>query len=382
MTSQKHLFDLPPNIHYLNGAYMSPIPKSVYEAGLEGTKRKLQPWDIHSEDFFSEAEGIKAKFGKLIHAPARQIAIIPSASYGLKSAIQNIPTDSGKYIVTIANEFPSDYYTIAAWCKQNKKEVKIIQAPNLTKGKGAAWTEKIVDAITNDTAAVVLSTIHWTYGTRFDLKQIGEKCKIVYARFIADGTLSVGALPIDVIACNIDALVCAAYKWLMGPYSIGLAYYGEVYNGGTPIEDSWMNRSNAHDFTTLTQYVNDYLPGAARYNVGEFSNHVLLPMLDRALQQVAEWGPESIQNYCRRLIEPLLYYFRENGYWLEQDEYRADHLFGVLLPASLKKDELLKALINRNVFVSVRGDAIRISPHVYNDSNDITMLINVLKANR
>jgi hypothetical protein len=82
MNSQKHLFDLPNDIHYLNGAYMSPLLKSVYDAGVEGMKRKLHPWKIKSEDFFSEAEGVKEKFGNLIHAPAQQVAIIPSASYG------------------------------------------------------------------------------------------------------------------------------------------------------------------------------------------------------------------------------------------------------------------------------------------------------------
>ena len=295
MNSQKHLFDLPDDVHYLNGAYMSPSLKSVCSAGIEGIKKKLHPWEIQPDDFFAAAEGVKEKFGNLINAPAQQIAIIPSASYGLKSAVSNIPTDHGKSIITVANEFPSDYYTIATWCKQHSKNLNIIEAPDIRQGKGAAWTEKIINAIDHDTAAVVISTIHWTYGTRFDLKEIGNKCKSVNARFIADGTQSVGALPIDVTACNLDALVCAGYKWLLSPYSIGLAYYSDEYNNGVPIEDSWMNRSNAHDFTTLTQYANDYTPGAGRYNVGEFSNPILMPMLDRALQQVQAWGVDSVQ---------------------------------------------------------------------------------------
>jgi selenocysteine lyase/cysteine desulfurase len=255
-----------------------------------------------------------------------------------------------------------------------------VDAPDVTHGKGAAWTEKIINAITAETAAVVISTIHWTYGTRFDLKQIGEKCKAMDARFIADGTQSVGALPIDVVACKLDALICAGYKWLLSPYSIGLAYYSEEFNSGVPIEDSWMNRSNAHDFTTLTQYASDYAPGAARYNVGEFSHPILMPMLGRALQQIQEWGVESVQQYCGQLIQPLLQFFKQQGYWFEENEYRANHLFGVLLPASFDKQSLFSELQHRNVFVSLRGDAIRISPHVYNDYADITILIDILKS--
>src|SRR5688572_17194000 len=115
MTSQKHLFDLPDDIHYLNGAYMSPLMKSVQEAGIVGIKRKSNPSSISPDDFFNLAEEIKLKFGRIVHAPASQIAIIPSASYGLKSAVDNIPLNTGNHAVVLANDFPSDYNTIAEW---------------------------------------------------------------------------------------------------------------------------------------------------------------------------------------------------------------------------------------------------------------------------
>jgi selenocysteine lyase/cysteine desulfurase len=381
MTSQKHLFDLPDDIHYLNGAYMSPLLKSVEEAGIAGIKRKSNPSSISPGDFFSLAEDVKLKFGRIIHASASQIAIIPSASYGLKSAVDNISLNTGNHAVVIANEFPSDYNTVTEWCKKNKKAIKVIEAPKMMAKRGRMWTDKILEQINKETCAVVLSAIDWSDGTKFNLKMIGEKCKENNARFIVDGTQCVGAMPMDVVAFNIDALICAAYKWLMGPYSIGLAYYCENYNTGIPIEDSWMNKSNANDFTKLTRYVDDYKPGAARYNVGEFSNFILLPMLDRALQQIEEWDAVAIQDYCGNLINPLLNFLQENAYWFEEDQYRANHLFGFLLPDSVDKDKLLHQLQSSKVFVSLRGDAIRVSPHVYNEGPDIEALIEVLKSN-
>ena len=382
MTSQKHLFDLPADIHYLNGAYMSPLLKSVYKEGIKGIQRKLNPSSIYAEDFFNQAEAVKQEFGKLINAPSQQIAIIPSASYGLKSAVSNIPTDTGDHAIVVGQDFPSDHYTMREWCRRNKKELKVIDPPTLTTGRAAAWNEKIINAITTETSAIILSTIHWADGTKFDLKKIGEKCKASNTYFIADGTQSVGALPMDVGTLQIDALVCAAYKWLMGPYSMGLAYYSETYNNGTPIEDSWMTRSNAQDFTGLTRYVDDYSPGAGRYNMGEFSNFIHLPMVERGLQQLQKWGIDAIQNYCSKLIQPLLEYLDDHGYWFEQDEYRANHLFGFLLPAKASKEFFLQELKKRKVFVSVRGDVIRVSPHVYNDKKDIQALIGTLEKNK
>ena len=382
MTSQKHLFELPEDIHYLNAAYMSPLMKSVYEAGIEGMRRKLNPSSITDEDFFTGTEVVKQKFGNLIKAPEQQIAIIPSASYGLKAAVNNIPLNTGAHAIVIGHDFPSDHYTMREWCRKNKKELKIIDAPRLASGRGAAWNEKILNAITKDTCAIVLSTIHWTDGTKFDLKRIGERCREVNAYFIADGTQSVGALPIDVSAFKLDALVCAAYKWLMGPYSMGLAYYSEVFNGGTPLEDSWMTRSNSRDFSGLTTYVDDYSPGAGRYNMGEFTNFIHMPMVEAGLHQVEKWGVDSVQDYCSRLSQPLLAYLRAEGYWVEQDEYRASHLFGFLLPAKADKKNFSRELQKKKVIVSIRGDVIRVSPHVYNDQGDIKALIEVLEANK
>ncbi len=380
MESQRHLFEMPEDIHYLNGAYMSPLLKMVQAAGVEGTTRKLSPWELTADDFFDPAETVKQKFGQLVNAATQQVAIISSASYGLKSAINNIPVNNGDHAIVVANEFPSDYYTIQQWCRQNNKELKIIEAPDQLHHRGSKWNEALLQSITATTAAVVLSSVHWSDGTTFDLQKIGEKCNAINALFIVDGTQSVGALPIDVSAFKIDALVCASYKWLMGPYSIGLAYYSEKLNKGVPIEDSWMNKVNANDFSKLSNYLEDYKPGAYRYNMGEFSHTILMPMLNKALDQVLQWGTEPIQEYCGQLIQPLLQFLQENNYWIEEPASRSNHLFGISLPAGIDKSILLQDLQKNKVFVSLRGDLIRVSPHVYNNANDIHALIDVLKT--
>jgi selenocysteine lyase/cysteine desulfurase len=380
LNSQKHLFQLPSDIHYLNGAYMSPLLKSVEEAGMTGMIKKRNPSAIPTSDFFTEAALVKAKFGKLINAASEQIAIIPSASYGLANAIQNIPVNIGNTALVVSHEFPSGYYAIEKWCKQHHKVLKCINAPNETAIVGEAWNDEILNSITDDTSAVVISSVHWTNGTVFNLKAIGEKCKQHQALFIVDGTQSVGAMPLDVESCHIDALVCAAYKWLMGPYAIGLAYYSKVFNQGTPIEESWLNRSNAHDFTSLTQYSNDYISGASRYSVGALGNFILLPMLNAALDQILSWNPSTIQSYCEELTKPLVDNLNSNGFGIENHHYRTKHLFGFTLPQNVEQSILLKELSDNKIFVSCRGKAIRISTHFYNDQSDIQSLIAVLKT--
>lgn len=379
MSPQKHLFQLPEDGHYLNCAYMSPLLKSVEEAGIAGMQRKRNPAVIRPEDFFEEAETVRAKFGQLVNGDPGQVAIIPSASYGLQSAISNIPPSSGTHAITVSEEFPSDFYALQNWCTKHNKDLVVIPPPESSPEKGKIWNEQLLEAINPDTAAVVISSIHWTNGTLFGLQKIGARCKAVGALFIVDGTQSVGAMPLDVTAFQIDALVCAAYKWLLGPYSIGLAWYSPFFSDGVPIEESWLNRTNAENFSGLTNYVDDYKPGAARYQVGEYSNFILLPMLHAALDQIATWGVDNIQQYCRQLTAPLLDFLIKNGFGVEAERYRADHLFGFSLPDGLDRSNLLVALQQNNIFVSLRGSSIRVSPHVYNTDADIRALIGVLE---
>ena len=127
------------------------------------------------------------------------------------------------------------------------------------------WNERVLEAIGDDTAIVALCQVHWTDGTLFDLEEVGTRCREVGAALVVDGTQSVGALPFDVGRIRPDALVCAGYKWLMGPYSIGAAYFGPRFDGGTPLEEAWLAREGSDDFPRLVDYTDTYRPGAARY---------------------------------------------------------------------------------------------------------------------
>ena len=378
LQQQRELFNLPEGLHYLNGAYMSPLLKSVEAAGISGMIRKRNPASIDPLDFFSEAELLKTEFGKLINASAEQVAIIPSASYGLNTAISNLPNDNGNEALILSAEFPSAYYALERWCRENNKRLKIVSAPDVDAHRGKLWNQLLLESITDDTAVVVLSSVHWTDGTIFDLTEIGKKCKAHGARFIVDGTQSVGALPIDVITDQIDALICSGYKWLLGPYSLGMAYFHPCFNNGKPIEESWMNREDAHIFSGLTNYNERYRAGANRFNVGQFSNFILVPMLTEAIRQIRAWEPAAIQQYAEILTRPLTELLKAQGFNLEEDRYRSKHLFGITLPAAYDAQNILDVLRQEHIYVSKRGNALRISAHVYNTPQDIDAMIKVL----
>lgn len=379
LSCQKHLFSLEQDRHYINCAYMSPLLKSVEEAGIKGMARKRDPYNITPDDFFNDAIEVRKLFAKLIHAKTDRTAVIPSASYGLGIVMRNIKPAPGSKLITIHEEFPSDVYSLYRICSDHKLELITVNPPDAFTNRARLWNERILEAITPGTALVNLSSVHWSDGTIFDMEAIGKRAKEVGALFVVDGTQSVGAAEMDVARWHVDALICAGYKWLLGPYTSGLAWFGEYFDEGKPIEESWMNRVGAENFKDLVNYQASYLPGAARYNMGEFSNFINVPMLKASLSQILQWTPIEITKYCEQLTRPLISYLQSSGFLLEEDAYRSKHIFGFRLPPNLSIETVQQKLIKRKISVSLRGSAVRVSPHVYNDETDIQALTDALE---
>ncbi|MCB0669576.1 MAG: aminotransferase class V-fold PLP-dependent enzyme [Saprospiraceae bacterium] len=378
MECKRSEFQLKPGVTYLNCAYQSPISSRVVKAGESGLQVKTNPQNISASDFFSGLETLKQNFARLIKSDdPERIAYHPSASYGFAVVAKNLPVKKKGRILMPASQFPSNYYAFEEFAQQNGAQIEIQSPPDNFQDRGREWNRKILDAINKQTICVTLDHTHWQDGTIFDLQSIRKKCSENDALLIVDGTQSVGALPIDINELAPDALVCAGYKFLMGPYGSALSYFGDYFDDRIPIEFNWINRLHSDDFTSLTNYQENYRPKAFRYNVGEFSTYIHQAMLNEAIQQLIEWSPEAIQAYCNEITSDFFDTIREKGYAFDR-EGQARHLFGIYLTDNRDSRKLSEELVTNNIFVSVRGNAIRISPHVYNTTEDLMRLATFL----
>jgi selenocysteine lyase/cysteine desulfurase len=379
LSLQRSKFSLPKESTYLNCAYMSPLLKSVEKAGVEGIKKKRNPFLISPEDFFTDTQKLRAEFSKLINiSDKKRIALVPSVSYGMANVIHNVKIERGQNVIVAAEQFPSNYYPWHKLCTENGGELKTISPPTSLEGRGKVWNDRILNAIDVKTKVVALGHVHWADGTLFQLTEIRKRTREVGALLVIDGTQSVGALPFDANVIQPDALVCGGYKWLMGPYSLGYAYYGEYFDQGKPLEENWINRLRSEDFTSLVIYQNEYQPGAQRYEVGERSNFILVPMGIAALKQINLWKPKNVQGYCAKISQEAIGTLREKGFWIEEEAHRGRHLFGVRLPEHIDHQKLKLRLKRNKISVSFRGDAIRVSPNVYNTEAEMMKLAKVL----
>ncbi len=370
-------FSIPPDIHYLNCAYMGPLPRTAERAGAEAIREKSTPWTVGPDDFFETSDRVRGHFAGLIGGRPEDVALHPSVSYAVATAARNLPAPSGSAIVLLGEQFPGNVYSWHRLARENDARVVTVARPDSVTA-GAAWNERVLAAIDSDTSIVALPQIHWTDGTIFDLVAIGARARALGAALVVDGTQSIGAMPFSIEEVRPDLVVAAGYKWLLGPYSTALTWMGERFSDGVPLEEGWIAREGSHDFQGLVDYTDAYGPGRVRYDVGERSNFALLPVLEASLAYVAGLGPASIRNWCDRITQPLLARARSLGFGVEADAWRARHLFGLRMPEGVDLGRLRELLTARRIHVSLRGTALRVSPNVYNDEGDVAALAEAL----
>jgi selenocysteine lyase/cysteine desulfurase len=371
---QRQLFDIPDDVAYLNCAYMSPLMRPVVEAGEAGLARKAHPWDLTPDKFFTGSDQFRTTAAQLLDCPADCVAIVPSASYGIATAARNLPVRKGQSILVLDEQFPSNYYPWQRLGEDCEAALKVVPWP-----EDNDWTAAVLNALTDEVAVAALPHVQWTSGGRLDLVRIGEACRKIGAALALDLTQSLGALPFSVREVQPDFAVAASYKWLLGPYSIGLLYVAPNRHGGRPLEENWIQRANASDFASLILYTEDYDQGARRFDMGERSNFALLPAAARAMEQLLAWGVPEVSAASGALNRQLAGRTGELGFSAPPEELRAPHYLCLRRKAGIPR-ELPEILAREKVFVSVRGSSIRVTPHVYNTAGDVERLINVLGA--
>jgi selenocysteine lyase/cysteine desulfurase len=370
---QRNMFDIPENIAYLNCAFTSPLLKAAQQAGQAAIRAKANPWTIKSDDFFSSAETARGLFAQLLGCSPDNIALVPAVSYGIALAARNLPVARGQSIVVIQDQFPSNVYAWMQVAQEKNAVVKTVRRP-----PDNDWTPAVLEAIDTDTAVVAVPNCHWTDGTLLDLGRISETCRTVQAALVVDGIQSIGAMPFSIDTVQPDFLVAASHKWLLGAYSFGFCYVAPKWHGGKPLEDNWFNRAGSEDFSRLVDYRESYQPGARRFDQGEASNFILAPIAAAGIRQLLEWGVADISQTLQRKTDDIAARAEQMGLAVAPGPIRAPHMIGVSRAGGFNKD-LPLLLAQNNIFVSVRGESVRIAPHLYTTDEDIDRLFAVFE---
>lgn len=372
MTNFTSLFSLDPAVTYLNCAYMSPQLKAVEKAGQKALIKKNNPWQYTGDDFFNTSDNVRALFARLLSANADDIALIPSVSYGIATVAKNTPLAAGENIVCLDQQFPSNVYSWLRLAEESRASVRFA-----TRKPSETWLAAVLDCIDSQTRIIAVPNVHWSDGRIVDIGAIAKAIAGRNITLVLDLTQSIGARPFSVENCPADYIISAAYKWLLGPYGLAFMYVHPRHQSGVPIEENWINRKDSKNFANLVNYEENYERGARRFDSGERSHFQLMPMAEAALEGVHTLTPQAITAHTKELTD----YLAENVQHLNvetiESSERAAHITGVTFPHEVPKP-ILDKLANERVSISVRGNSIRVSPHVYNTIEDMDRFIGCL----
>jgi len=366
---------------------MGPLARPVQKAGEDAIALRAYPAQISPDDFFTPADKVRKLCGQLVNADSEAIALVTTTATGCSIVANNIQPKSGQNVVMLDDQFPSNVYAWRNWRDQGV-QMRHISAPKVdlvgsgaTASRAAQWSAAILAAIDEDTALVALEQAHWTDGTLFDLEAIGKRCREVGAVYLIDATQTVGAMPFDFQAIKPDALIVHSYKAMLSNYGLGFVVLSDRFADGNPVDASWLTRANSEDFSRLLDYQDGYAPGMRRYDTSLRANPSLVGMLQASCELLLQWQPNRIREYLLDIERGFVDQMRASGYKIANEEDRAANIFGIELPDGLDSRQIAADLAARNIFVSVRGSAIRVSPHVYNDEKDLKLLASALLDN-
>ena len=370
--NQRHLFDVPEGITFLNCASRSPLMTDAVAAGVAAVARRLHPWAPDSQDTAQVAETVRGQFAGMIGATADDIAIVPAASYGVATAALNLPVAAGQAILVPEEPFPSNFFTWRDLARDTGARIETVPEP-----ADGDWTSAVIECIGADTAIAAMPACRWTNGAAIDAEAVGARCRETGAAFVLDATQSVGAMALDVGRIRPDFLIASGYKWLFCPYTLAFLYAAPGRQDGRALEGHMYNRLDAMAVDGPTLYPEEGAPGARRYDMGQVFNAIHLPMASMSMDHIVTWTPAAIGETLRPLTDRIAEAGAERGYTTPPADHRVGHYIGLRRPGGFPAS-LGPALAAEQIFISIRSGTLRVSPHLFNTTDDVDRLFGVL----
>jgi cysteine desulfurase/selenocysteine lyase len=357
---------------YLDTAYVSPTPLPVLNAGRAfldcrslGTAGRVEHW-------LGVMDEVRGSVGRLINASPTEIAFTTNTSDGTNFVAASVTTGPGGNVVIDDLDYPSNSAIWHATCRARNAEIRIVKARN-----GAATVEDFADFVDDDTAAISISHVSHRNGYRHDLHGLAELAHAHGAYLHVDGSQAIGALQLDVKACNVDFLTCGAYKWQLGP--LGLAFFyvrGELLPVVESTKYGWMR---VKTWTDTAHIVPQGLHESARKFESATVHFQGVFELKEAMNYIHSVGIETIERQVLRLSARLYQGLADLGFTIRTPPGEQS---GIVTCQIDNSEKLERVLSEKRVVTTVRPSEMRISPHFFNTDDEIDTLLNVMEANR
>lgn len=367
LPSHRELFEIPREVAYLNNGAFTPLPRAVREAGEAGVAAKSAPWTMDPERTRLGAEAVRAAAARLIGATMDDIAIVPSAAYGVATAAANLAVERGTRILLIEGEFPSLALQWAELAATRGAVLDVVTRP--TDGDWtAALLARVLEPGLPPVGIAALTPLVWTDGSLIDIEALVPTLRSAGAAIVVDATQGAGVLPLDVARLGADYLVFPTYKWLLGPYTLAFLYAAPHRQNGMPLEHYAFNHEDGAE--PFAGHARPLIASARRFDMGQRFNPVSLPMALVGMELLHDWGRVALAHRLRDTTDRLAEAAEACGLEPVERRFRPPHLLGLRAPAG-NAAQIVEGLARNGVYVAERGGVIRVGAHIYNDEEDV-----------
>ena len=371
---RKDFFDFSPAI-YLNCAYQGPFPRKTVARIQEAVELKCHPDRLEAVEYFDLPERVRARIARLIGADPAEIALTNSATQGIGIVATGLGLKAGDEVVVSAGNFPSNLFT---WLHLRRLGVKVqaLKPPN-----GFVRPEDAAQALSPRTKVLALDWVSYVHGGRLDLAALGELVHRSGGILVVDGTQGVGALEVNVHDLPVDVLAVAAYKWLLGPYGTGFAYFSPAVRDRLDLQVvNWMSVEGSEDFESLPMDDFTLVHAARVFDVPETSNFINLYALEASTEFVEGVTVRAVTLHCRCLLDRLAEGLARRGYWLSvaAEPGRQSTILAFQADSPQATTSLYEKMGANHVSVSLRQGMIRVSPYLYNTEEDIDSFLEII----
>lgn len=365
-------------VTYLNLAGNSPIPKGAIKRMHEAIEWKKFPNRIPDAAFFEVPNRVRAAIAQLVGGRPEEVALTTGASTGMSAVAFGLTWQSGDEVLTASGEFPLQY---ASWKPMEKREG--INVTVVKPGGTFHTADDFIAALTPRTRLVSVSHVRFDDGSMIDAAKLAAACHAQGALLLLDVSQSCGAVPMDVTQMGADFLVCAGYKWLLGPFGTGFFWARhELISKMRPGPFYWMAAEGVENFADLATAPPRPANAAKRWDAAETANYYDLAALEGGLELVLRAGVGTVASHNHELVDQFFARLPLDRCVAASPLDRAHRgPYGCFRARSLDRTkELYEKLRAENIITSLREGNIRVSPYLYNTERDIDRLVKVITA--
>ena len=363
--------------HFFNHAGVCPLPRVAADA-LRQYADEASAGAYLDTTWYPRLARLRAVLARMINATPGEIALLKNTSEGLATVAAGLDFAPGDRIITTAVEYSSNMYP---WMDlAHRRGVELVVVPAHTRPDGTIVVNEAdieTELAKPRTKLLAISHVQFATGQRMDVLRLGRACHSHGVLFCLDAIQTVGVLPVDVVAAHVDFLAADGHKWLLGPEGAGFLYVRRgVMDRLRPPMLGWNSVRNPFAFGT---YDLTPKPDASRYECGTLTVPAFLSLLASA-ELLSHVGVDFISARLKLLTDRLAAGLldkgytvvspRENGRWcgsIPFTRHGMDH------PA-----ECHRLRTHHRVELVAREGRLRASPHFYNTTEQIDVLLNAV----